>query len=239
MSPQPFALLLAAALAGTPFGGIRAQQPIALSGRITNEDGNPVVNATLAIPALGLGTNVRSDGSYTLSLPDRVKGQTVALSVRAIGYKPVVLQVAIGETGATQDLTLVANPLQLGEVVVTGAGTETEVEKLGSVRNNVDSALIARSNEASIVNAIAAKAPNVEVNSASGDPGASASIRIRGANTLGSEGQPLFVVDGQPIDNSVSTTASLDPQTGGPEGGVSSPTARSTSTRTTSSRSRS
>ena len=108
-------------------------------------------------------------------------------------------------------------------MVVTGAGTETEVEKLGSVRNNVDSALIARSNEASIVNAIAAKAPNVEVNSASGDPGASASIRIRGANTLGSEGQPLFVVDGQPIDNSVSTTASLDPQTGGPEGGVSSP----------------
>jgi TonB-linked SusC/RagA family outer membrane protein len=223
VSPQPCVLLLAAVLIGAPFSGVRAQQPLSLSGRITNEDGNPVTTATVAIPALSLGTTVRSDGSYTLSLPDRVKGQTVMLSVRAIGYKPVAVQVAIGETDATQDFTLVANPLQLGELVVTGAGTETEVEKLGSVRNNVDSALIARSNEASVVNAISAKAPNVEVTSASGDPGASASIRIRGANTLGGDGQPLFVVDGQPIDNSVSTTASLDPQTGGPQGGVSSP----------------
>ena len=223
MSPQPLALLLAATLAAVPLDGARAQQPIALTGRIVNEEGNPVPSATIAVPALELGTTVRSDGSYALSLPDRARGQTVTLSVRAIGYKPVETQLAIGEAGATQDFTLVANPLRLGEVVVTGAGTESEVEKLGSVRNNVDSALIARSNEASVVNAISAKAPNVEVLSASGDPGASASIRIRGANTLGSEGEPLFVVDGQPIDNSISTTASLDPQTGGPQGGVSSP----------------
>jgi len=216
-------LLLAATLATLPLGEVHAQQPLALTGRITNENGNPVPNATVAVPALEIGTTVRSDGSYTLALPDRARGQTVTLSVRAIGYKPFAVQVAVGETGATQDFKLENNPLQLGEVVVTGAGTESEVEKLGSVRNNVDSALIARSNEASVVNAISAKAPNVEVVSASGDPGASASIRIRGANTLGSEGQPLFVVDGQPIDNSVTTTASLDPQTGGPEGGVSSP----------------
>ena len=223
MSPQPLVLLLAATLATLPLGEVHAQQPLALTGRITNENGNPVPNATVAVPALEIGTTVRSDGSYTLALPDRARGQTVTLSVRAIGYKPFAVQVAVGETGATQDFKLENNPLQLGEVVVTGAGTESEVEKLGSVRNNVDSALIARSNEASVVNAISAKAPNVEVVSASGDPGASASIRIRGANTLGSEGQPLFVVDGQPIDNSVTTTASLDPQTGGPEGGVSSP----------------
>jgi TonB-linked SusC/RagA family outer membrane protein len=223
VSPQPCALLLAAVLVGAPFAGARAQQPLALSGRITNQDGNPVATATVAIPAFGLGTAIRSDGSYTLPLPDRLKGQTIGVSVRAIGYKPVVVQIAIGETGATQDFALESNPLQLGELVVTGAGTETEVEKLGSVRNNVDSALIARSNEASVVNAISAKAPNVEVVSASGDPGASASIRIRGANTLGGDGQPLFVVDGQPIDNSVTTTAALDPQTGGQQGGVSSP----------------
>jgi len=223
VSPQPLVLLLAAVLAATQLGRTSAQQPISVTGRITKEDGDPVPNGTVSIPALEIGTNVRSDGSYALTLPERALGQTVTLSVRAIGFKPITAQLLIGETGAVQDFTLVANPLQLGEVVVTGAGTETEVEKLGSVRNNVDSALIARSNEASVVNAISAKAPNVEVVSASGDPGASASIRIRGANTLGSEGQPLFVVDGQPIDNSVSTTASLDPQTGGPQGGVSSP----------------
>ena len=106
---------------------------------------------------------------------------------------------------------------------MTGAGTVSEVEKLGSVRNSVDSSLINRSNEPNIVNALSAKAPNVEVTSTSGDPGASTSIRIRGANTLGSTGEPLFVVDGVPIDNSTITTGSFDGTGFGGQQGTSSP----------------
>jgi TonB-linked SusC/RagA family outer membrane protein len=70
----------------------------------------------------------------------------------------------------------------------------------------VDSSLIRRSNETNVVSALAGKAPNVEVNSASGDPGSSSYIRIRGPKTITGSGQPLFVVDGTVIDNSTNTT---------------------------------
>ncbi len=73
------------------------------------------------------------------------------------------------------------------------------------MRTPVDSSTIVNSNETNVVNALAAKAPGVTVTSQSGSPGSSSSIRIRGLNTIQGTGQPLFVVDGTPIDNS--TTA--------------------------------
>jgi TonB-linked SusC/RagA family outer membrane protein len=205
-------------------GSGAAQQPTTLTGHVNRDDGTPVGGATVAIPALGLGTTSRPNGSYGLLLPsDQAQGQTVTVTARAIGYKPQTVQIVLTEGPNTQDFGLAANPLQLGELVVTGAGTVSEVEKLGSVRNNVDSSLITRSNETNIVTALSAKAPNVEVTSTSGDPGASSSIRIRGANTLGSTGEPLFVVDGLPIDNSTVTTTTFDGTGFGGQQGTSSP----------------
>ena len=75
--------------------------------------------------------------------------------------------------------------------------------QLGQIRG------VQKSNEPNIVNALAAKAPGVEVTSQSGDPGAGSSIIIRGLKTIQGDGQPLFVIDGQPIDNSTLTTERL------------------------------
>jgi TonB-linked SusC/RagA family outer membrane protein len=94
----------------------------------------------------------------------------------------------------------------LSTVVVTGAGTVTTQEKLGNVRTAVDSSLIRRSSEPNVINALAGKAANVQVNAQSGDPGASSYIRIRGAKTIVGDAQPLFVVDGSPINNSTFST---------------------------------
>src|SRR6185503_55361 len=114
----------------------------------------------------------------------------------------------------THDFTLATNPLRLGEVVVTGAGTATQTEKLGSVRNVVEAEQIVKSNEPNVVQALAAKAPNVEVTQSSGEPGASSYIRMRGARTILGSTQPLFVVDGVPIDNSSYSTTNFNPTDG-------------------------
>ena len=215
-------LVTAAALLGlTSYGA--AQQPTTITGHINRDDGTPLGAATVSIPALGISTTSRTDGTYGLLVPAERAGDRVALTVRAIGFKPQTAEVTLTPGGVVQDFDLAANPLQLGEIVVTGAGTISEVEKLGSVRNSVDSALISRSYEPNIVTALSAKAPNVEVTSTSGDPGASTSIRIRGANTLGSTGEPLFVVDGVPIDNSTITTTTFDGTGFGGQQGTSSP----------------
>lgn len=201
-----------------------AQQPAAISGQVTREDGEPLAGATVAIASIGFGTTTRADGRYALTIPgNRVRGQQVTLSVRAIGYKPDTRDITLSEGESAQDFSLSPNPLQLGELVVTGAGTSLEVEKLGSVRNNVDSSLIQKSAELNIVSALSAKAPNVEVISTTGDPGASTSIRIRGANTLSGPGEPLFVVDGVPVDNSTTATAQFDGTVFGSQQGTSSP----------------
>ena len=184
-----------------------AQQPATISGRVTS-DGNPVPSATVSIPELGLGAVTSDAGRYTITVPGaRVQGQSVTVTARRVGYRPQSVRLTIAAGPVTQDFELAANPLQLGEVVITGAGTATEVEKLGNVRNAVSAELIVKANESNVVQALAGKAPNVVVNQSAGDPGAGSSIRIRGVRTLNGSVEPLFIVDGVPVDNSsISTT---------------------------------
>lgn len=183
-----------------------AQQPVTLSGKVTSAAGQPLASAGVIIEQLGAGAVTRSDGSYTILIPGaRVPSGPVTVTARLVGYKARSAQVDLSSGTSVQDFTLADNPLQLGEIVVTGAGTVSEVEKLGTGRSSVDSQAIVRSNEPNIVNALAAKAPNVEVTSSSGDPGASSFIQIRGLTTItAQDGQPLFVVDGVPVDNTIS-----------------------------------
>jgi hypothetical protein len=184
-----------------------AQQVSTVIGRVMSE-GTPVPSATVSIPELGLGALTNEAGRYTISVPGaRVQGQTVTVTARRVGYRPQNVRVTISEGSVTQDFELAANPLQLGEVVITGAGTATEVEKLGNVRNAVSAEQIVKANEPNVVQALAAKAPNVVINQSAGDPGAGSSIRIRGIRTLNGSVEPLFIVDGVPVDNSsISTT---------------------------------
>jgi TonB-linked SusC/RagA family outer membrane protein len=186
---------------------VGAQQAATVTGRVTS-DGVPVPSVTVSIPELGLGTLTNEAGRYTILIPGaRVQGQSVGMMARRVGYRPQTVRVTIVAGPVTQDFDLVANPLQLGEVVITGAGTATEVEKLGNVRNAVSAELIVKANEPNIVQALAGKAPNVLVQQSAGDPGAGSSIRIRGVRTLNGSVEPLFIVDGVPVDNSsISTT---------------------------------
>jgi TonB-linked SusC/RagA family outer membrane protein len=189
----------------------RAQQPqpIAVSGTVTNETGQPMPGVSVALVGLGLGALTTDSGRYSFTVPAaRASGQAATLEARRLGYRPVQFQVTLTPgTSISHDFQLTANPLQLGEVVVTGAGTATQAERIGTVRTPVDAAAVQRSNETNVVNALAAKAPGVIVTSQSGSPGASSSIRIRGLNTIQGTGQPLFVVDGTPIDNTTLATS--------------------------------
>src|SRR5256886_12812255 len=120
-----------------------AQGPVTITGKVTSDAGLPLGQVEVALPTLGLGALSKDDGSYTLAVPGaRVSGQTVTLLARRLGYKSQSAQVALAAGGVSHDFVLAANPLQLGEVVVTGAGTATETEKLGNVRNNVSSEAI-------------------------------------------------------------------------------------------------
>ena len=195
-----------AILVGAPVVG-RAQEAATVSGRVTNEAGAPVNAASVVIDQLRLGSVTDADGRYTIVVPAaRVTSAPVTVSARLIGFRAVTKTLTLTSGSQSLDFALAAAPVTLGEVVVTGAGLTSTREASGNVTNTVKSDLIARSNETNIVSAIAAKAPNVYVSSQSGEPGASSYISIRGAKTITGSGQPLFVVDGVPIDNSTNST---------------------------------
>jgi TonB-linked SusC/RagA family outer membrane protein len=194
------------ALAALPALAV-AQQEARVTGRVVNEAGAPVQSASVSIGTLGVGAQTNADGRYSFVVPAaRVQGQVVPLTARLIGYAVQTRQITLVSGIMTQNFTVVANALRLTDVIITGAGTTTTREKLGNVINSVDSSLIRRANESNVVSALAGKAPNVEVRTQSGEPGSSASIRIRGYTTIQGTSQPLFVVDGTPIDNSTTVT---------------------------------
>ena len=190
---------------------LASQEPATITGKVTSDAGLPLGQVEVAIPTMGLGALSKEDGRFVLVVPGaRVSGQTVTLVARRLGYKAQTAQVTLTSGGVTHDFTLAANPLQLGEVVVTGAGTATATERLGTVRNSVSSDLVQGAGEANVVEALAAKAPNVTVVQQSGDPGAGSFINIRGINSILGSNQPLFVLDGVPVDNSSFSTNNFD-----------------------------
>ncbi len=189
-----------------------AQEPVTLSGRVTTEAGVPLGYAEVVVPALGLGAVTRDDGRYAIVIPGARAsvGQTIAVTARRLGYKAVTAQITLAQGIVEHDFALAFNPLQLGEVVVTGAGTTSQTNQLGNVRNTVNADLINRSGESNVVQSLAGKAPNVTVVQQSGDPGASSFINIRGVNSILGSNQPLIVVDGVPMDNSAFSTSNFN-----------------------------
>jgi len=191
---------------------LSAQSGTTISGTVTNEQGVPLPGATVLIQGTTTGAHTDDAGRYVIVVPvANANGQSGVLIARVIGYSarqvPIVL--APGST-ISQNFALVVNPLNLDAVLVTGAGTSTTRERLTTTINTVDSSAITRAtNPQNIVSALAGQAPNVEVRTQSGEPGSSASIKIRGAASLSGTNQPLFVVDGQPIDNQTFSTQSI------------------------------
>src|SRR3989304_3438730 len=140
---RPFVAALGALLLLPAWAAAQQQQPTTITGRVLSDAGVPLAYADVRIPELAAGVLTRGNGTYVMVVPGaRVSGQPVTIIARVLGYKQQSVQITLGPGTVTQDFTLVANPLQLGEVVVTGAGTVRAVEKLGIVRNNVDPTLI-------------------------------------------------------------------------------------------------
>src|SRR5690349_24493698 len=103
---------------------VLAQEPVTITCQVAGAAGPPLGQVEVAIPSMGLGGLSRDDGSFTIVVPGaRVSGQTVTLVARRLGYKSQSAQVTLTSGAVTHDFVLAANPLQLGEVVVTGAGT--------------------------------------------------------------------------------------------------------------------
>ncbi len=170
-------------------------QQATITGKVTSvDDGTPLSGVSVKIKGKGLGISTNPNGDYTIKAE---KGETLVFTY--VGAGTVEREV----TGAGAiNVQMKQGASTLSEVAVTAFGVKQQVRSLGFSTQNVQAKEIVESQQPNIVNALQGKVAGVQITNSSGAPGASASIMIRGGNSLSGNNQPLFVVDGIPIDNS-------------------------------------
>ncbi|MGJ3235647.1 SusC/RagA family TonB-linked outer membrane protein [Marivirga sp.] len=164
-----------------------------VSGKVVDEDG-PLPGVNVIVKGSTLGTTTDLDGNYKLSVPSDAE----TLVFTYIGFEK--MEVAIGSQSVI-DVTLQPDVQQLGEVVVTALGVSREKRSIGYSTQSVDGEKLAESRETNIVNSLQGAVAGVQIQGTQGAMGGSSRITIRGANSFLGENQPLFVVDGMPINN--------------------------------------
>ncbi len=167
-----------------------AAQSKVISGKITDENNQPLDGVNITVKGTDAGTVSNAQGSYSIN----VSNTNVALVFSFVGYTEK--EVAIG-TAATVNVTLQKEIAGLNEVVVVGYGTQRKRKVTGSVAT-ISSSQLERRPNLSTSNALQGLAAGVTVTSQTGAPGGDgAQIRIRGVNSFGgSNSSPLVIIDG-------------------------------------------
>ncbi|WBL41614.1 SusC/RagA family TonB-linked outer membrane protein [Algoriphagus halophytocola] len=178
-----------------------AQQNI--TGKVTaQEDGMPLPGVSIVIQGTTTGAVTDLDGNYSISVPNAES----VLVYSFIGFETVTRTVG---NNSTINVAMPTETSELDEFIVTAFGISQEKKALGYSAQSVDAEAITATKQPNIVNALQGQVAGVQVTNSGGAPGQSARIVIRGINSLdpSADNQPLFVVDGVPVDNSTVESA--------------------------------
>ncbi|MFO7825896.1 MAG: SusC/RagA family TonB-linked outer membrane protein [Cyclobacterium sp.] len=179
-------------------GSYLLAQQRTVSGKVTStEDGEPLPGVSIVIEGSSTGTVSDLEGNYSLDVP----GPEAVLLYSFIGFATQSQQVGSQQT---MNISLSPEAGDLDEFIVTAFGISQEKKSLGYAAQSIDSEAITKTKQPNLVNALQGQVAGVQVTNSGGAPGQSARIIIRGINSLdpGADNQPLFVVDGVPVDNS-------------------------------------
>jgi len=164
-----------------------------ISGKVTDaSNGEPLPGVTVVVVGTTVGTITNFDGDYSLKVD---AGQTVSFSF--IGFESQ--RVLIGNQNVI-NISLEMSTEALGEVLVIGYGTTKKEDATGSVQA-VSTDDFNRGAITSPQELVSGKIAGVQITNGGGAPGEGATIRIRGGSSLSASNDPLFVIDGVPVDN--------------------------------------
>ena len=178
--------------------GMSAQQVV--RGQVTDPNGEPLIGATVQPVGGGNGAATDVNGEFSLNLPYNVK----TLKVSYVGYKTQELPVQ-----PNMAITMSDNGTALDEVMVVAYGTAKKTSYTGSAEAVTNKKLELRP-VTDATKALEGNVAGLQVTSASGQPGSSPSIQIRGYGSINASSQPLYVVDGAPFDGSLSSISPSD-----------------------------
>jgi TonB-linked SusC/RagA family outer membrane protein len=167
-----------------------------IRGTVTSaDDGSSLPGVSVSVKGTTLGTITDMDGAYSLRVPQDAR----ALVFTFVGM--VSQEIAIGNQTKI-NVKLESQNIAVEEVVVTALGIKRSEKSLGYSAAKVSNDDITATGNSSMMNSLQGKIAGVNVSSASGAPGASSRVILRGVSSLGGSNQPLYIIDGIPINNS-------------------------------------
>ena len=166
-----------------------------IRGTIKNAQGNAVAGASIVVKGTSRGTSTDENGNFSIDAND---GDVLVIT--AVGYNSN--EIPIG-TESNYTVQLQESNTALSEVVVTALGVRKQKRQLGFSVTEIKGSDIAKTNEVNPINALQGKVAGVQIDQGAGGLFGNSKIVIRGNSTLGTNNQPIFVVDGVIMDNGV------------------------------------
>ncbi len=177
-------------------------QSVTVTGKVIDSDGYEVIGGSVTIKgAAGVGTVTDINGNYSLKVNDASK------DVLVFSYVGMTSQEVKVNGKNVINITLQVDSKVLDEVVVVGYGTVKRKDLTGSV-TSVNSKELSKVPTSDVTQALAGRMAGVQIQQSEGAPGASISIRVRGGISITQSNEPLYVIDGFPSEDGMST---LDP----------------------------
>ena len=186
-------LLLACLFVG--IGLVTAQTQTVTGVVISEEDGQPVIGASVLVKGTQLGTITGVDGDFTLS---NVPSSAKTLQISYIGMQTQETAIA-----PSVKVTMKPDSEMLEEIVITGYGTGKKVGSVVGSVGTVNNKKLEKVVTANFTDALSGQVSGLSVLSSSGDPSKSASIRLRGVSSINASTTPLFILDGAPITSTL------------------------------------
>lgn len=168
-----------------------------ITGTVTSaEDGLTIPGASVVVKGTSIGTITNADGVYNLDVPQ----EATTIVVSFVGMRTAEMPI----TGTTLDVVLQSDVIGVDEVVVVGYGTATRQSFVGSIKS-IKSENIQAKSISNVSQSLAGEAAGVNVINTSGQPGTTATIRIRGFGSVNGNRDPLYVLDGVPFSGALSS----------------------------------
>lgn len=169
------------------------------TGSVKDVKGEPLIGASIIVKGTAIGTVTDLDGMFELNVP----GSSGVLVFSYTGYKTAEMPVSVSSNSI--DATLEDDIARLEEVIVTGLASGVKRANSGNAVTSITGdELVGNTSPQTVDNALFGKIPGVNISANSGAPGGGNNVQMRGVSTLGAgSSQPLYIVDGVYVDNSV------------------------------------
>lgn len=165
-----------------------------VTGTVSADDGMGLPGVSVVVKGTSKGTITDMNGQYSLEVP----GEASVLIFQFMGMETQEVEV----TGDVVDIVMESTDVALDDIVVTALGVTRDRKALGYSVQDVSADEIKNSASENMLNSLSGKVAGVNITSSQGTAGASSFIEIRGSSSITGNNQPLFVVDGMPINNS-------------------------------------